>query len=252
MLIFPNHVQKSFELIKTSFRLWYVTLGSVWHFSFLSGLATIAYNSIVFEAKSKGNLWIPTMLYVFCSSLAHTVIIDCIHYTVRVDYPYNPPLSIAFKKSFIFMMAVFMVSFALIIGTVLFVVPGIILSVSLFFAPYLVVIHYKYQEDKSFQAWVVNSVRRTVESIKESLALVNHQWWFTSLRLSIILCPLVLILGFCMCIILGFSYWSPTVYSVAQLRSFFEFIISTFFYPLVHASVLTVLYDLQIRKKEQS
>jgi len=251
MLILQNHVQKSFELIKNSFRLWCLTFGSVWHFSFLSALATIAYDSIVIEAKSKGNLWIPTILYVFCASLAHTVIIDCIHYTIRVDYPYNPPLSITLKKSFIFMMAAFMVSFAIIVGTVLLVVPGIILSVSLFFVPYLVIIHYQYQEDKNFKEWVVNSVWRTVESIKESLNLVHHQWWFTSLRLSIILCPLLLIVGFCGCIILGFSYWNPTVYSVAQLRSFFEFIISTFFYPLVHASMLTVLYDLQLRKKEQ-
>lgn len=244
MFVLPKHVQTSCELIKTSFRVWWLSFGSVWHFSFLSGLATIVYDSIFIKAQNNGNLWLATLLYLFCHALAQTVTIDTIHYTVKADDSYNPSFLIIFKKSVIWMMVVLMVSIAMFLGMFLFVIPGIIVSVSFFFAPYLSVIDDNNKKVLSFREYFYMPFK----SLKESWDLVKHQWWFAGLRLSTVSFSLILIVAFFAFMIFLFYEIAPNVYSAQQLKSFVGFSANAFFYPLVHASMLTVIYDLQLRK----
>jgi hypothetical protein len=256
MIVMPTHVQKSSEIVKTSIRLWRMTFKSVWPFSLLFAFTSIAFNIHLRLGQSIQNIWVSTALYIIISFLSQAAVIDCMNQMVKTDEPYNPSLSMAFKRAFLLLIASIIISSIIAIGSIFLLIPGIILSVSLSFTPYMAIINYNVNE--SLGESILNDPRVTGRAMKESWSLVFNQWWFTAGRLTIVLIPFLIITLISGSIPILTSNTLINIHSMpmlqllvgflSQWRTSIEFIMNTCLYPLAHAAMLTAMYDLQLRK----
>ena len=182
----------------------------------------------------------PTLLAMgILSAWIHTSIIDAIHRgRGQQVYDYLPWRSI-FKKTCVFLLVVLLTISMIVLGTLCLIIPGIILSVHLAFSPYLAII-----DDCGIG-----------QSIRNSFAISQKNWWFLSNRLSLvalILC--ILILGVLL-LTLGvwFFFRDESVMHVEQQIKAVTipviWFLNAFIYPLMHALILETLYDLRLRKE---
>lgn len=249
MFVMPPHVQKPWEIIETGFRLWCVTLKSVWFFSLLFAVASIIYHFNWIALQGTKDSLVLTFLYLMISVLAHSSIIDCINYSVEIEGSYNPMLSMTLKKTLLLLVALSIVSVSIALGAVLLLVPGMILLVGLLFTPYLAIVNYR--NDEGFWYSLFSAPAYSIESMNKSWKLVSQDWRFSAIRFVIIFSVIFIIIS----VLVGLT-WFINHYFAGQIVYqdvvlCLLCIMTTLLCPLIHALILTVIYDLQLKKAQQ-
>lgn len=242
MFIVPTQPQTAWQVMQSGFSLWKSTFRFVWPFSI--GFATMntwyGYHTInaVDNASITPGLFVMGMLSVWI----HASIIDAIHRSRgQQTYHYLAWPSVLKKTAKLLLVGILTISMILA-GTLCLIIPGVILSVHLVFAPYLAII-----EDRSIE-----------QSIRNSFALSEKYWWFLSNRLSLVVLILfILVLGV-LFIALGFWFFfrdKSIVHAAQQIKTVLIpvfWFLNAFLYPLMHAFMLETLYDLRLRKERSN
>ena len=242
MFIVPTQPQTTWQVVRSGFSLWKSTFRFVWPFSI--GFATMNawYGYHTINAVDNASLTPGLLVMGMLSVWIHASIIDAIHRgRGQQTYHYLAWRSVLKKTCMLLLVGILSVSIILA-GTLCLIIPGIFLSVHLFFSPYLAII-----EDGSIE-----------QSMRNSVALSEKYWWFLSNRLSIIaLILFILVLGI-LFVVLGswFFFRDKNVVNVAeQVKTVTIPVVwfcNAFFWPLLHAFMLETLYDLRLRKKKTS
>ncbi len=130
---------------------------------------------------------------------------------------------VGLQKALPFLAVTILSGLIMLVGFFLFIIPGVMASVYLLFAPYI----------------LVTSDKGVVDSLRESYRLVSGSWWFTSTAFS------VAILIFIVIALLG----NFAEYEQNYLVWITDGIVILLMYPMGISFMLALLYDLQNRKK---
>ncbi len=257
MFRIPTAPQTAWQLIKSSFGLWKSSLKFVWPFSILLALFGDWYPydflnpqhlftwDMLFTPEGLRelntllwhNLSMPGNLLGFVFVLViHTLIIDTLHHSRGKEHYALPVISSILRKAWVFSMAYIVILLMVALGGVLFLIPGLILSVYVPFAPYLGVI-----EEQGI-----------VSAIENSFKLVHKRWWFVANRLSVIFLVFLLFALFVCVISGGFLFEFTSILGPVTLKKItttLGLVSNIFLYPLGHAFVLEMIYDLRMRKR---
>ncbi len=142
------------------------------------------------------------------------------------DDSFSEGLSVGFKTFPKMVVAVILYSIAMVLGFILLVVPGLILSLSLYLYIYFIVL-----DDMG-----------GYESLKSSHDLVWGQWWKTATVFTIPGVILIIIFGF-IGMIAGFASGGS-----ATLIEFFSNLVTAFATPFFYIVGYVLYHDLKLRK----
>jgi hypothetical protein len=159
--------------------------------------------------------------------------IDAAHRGTELSY--SQSLTLGLRCSLPLLGCFICYALAVAIGSVLLLVPGLILMLSLMFAPYMIIVERK----------------GVVESLRQSHALVWGNWWRTAAIISIagfILMAAYMLFAFTLGLVffMDAGSGSPGDYSLTQVvfSALFNGLLTPFFY----AMTLAVYYDLRLRR----
>ncbi|MEM8660342.1 MAG: hypothetical protein AAGF35_05610, partial [Pseudomonadota bacterium] len=123
----------------------------------------------------------------------------------------------------------------LFVGSLLLIVPGIILGVSLFFGPYL----------------VVTDELGPIAALRRSHKLVWGDWWRTTIILTVVIFILmaVYVLAGILGAFAGYSETESPSVTFYTIEAIVGIVISAILTPIFPAFGLAVLNDLKLRKE---
>ena len=152
------------------------------------------------------------------------------------DIGVGSSLGIGVRKLLPVFIGMILYTIAIMLGTVLLVIPGLILMLSLVF----------------YQVLIVLEDHRTIESLRASHRLVWGNWWRTA---TVFLVPTVLymviylILGLVLGLFIPFTQGEAGQGTLEMAISIMMIAVSTFSMPLFYSIALTQLNDLKLRKQ---
>jgi hypothetical protein len=256
MIAIPNRPQTVGELIKTGFRIWTGSFRAIVPLAIIFATLTILYeaglhalgikydynlNVFFYYSDRTDKLLILTAVFLVFVFIINAAMLWRMHAINRRETnTFMGSLVKGFKKSFVFFMACILTLSMVLGGTVLFIVPGVVLSVSLIFAPYLAVI----------------SNEGLFGSIRESFRLVSSQWWFTATAFFAVTLGFLVLSIFVGAITIGLDtlrgLMTNESFSVNQkeyISYIIDFVVIMLLYPLFNSCIMAMLYDLQVKKK---
>ncbi|MBP6104329.1 MAG: hypothetical protein KBD23_01980 [Gammaproteobacteria bacterium] len=238
MFIVPTQPQTAWQVVRSGFALWQSTFRFVGPFSI--GFATInaGHDYYTLSVVDNHSLTPSVFMMGMLSVWIHASIIDAIHRGRGQPIYHYLAWPNSLKKSAMFLVVIILTLLMILAGTLCLIIPGIILSIYLAFAPYLAII-----DDSGI-----------VQSIRNSFAISDKYGWFLSNRLSMIaLILFILVLGILL-VVLGacFLFSDKSVMNVEEQIKIVTipvlWFLNAFLYPLLHALMLETLYDLRLRK----
>ncbi|ASF45294.1 hypothetical protein [Methylovulum psychrotolerans] len=228
------------KILDISIKLYVASFTKWIGFSTVLGVLSLGFNWFIKQyigpgadasALAEGGtvLLLAIVAVTLCSSVSYAAIVYRLDNTAhqRQD-SFMEALQLGIKKTPSLLLAGFLYMLAVSVGTLLLLVPGIILSLSLLF-------HINF---------IVLDAKKAYGSLKASYALVKGSWWRTAGVLTV---PMVLLLlfYFILIMLLGFIVKFAGIDGIAELIINLFSIASTPFF-------LTVLYvqfhDLKLRK----
>ena len=239
MFIVPTQPQTAWQVVCSGFGLWKSTFRFVWPFSI--GFATINawYGYYTISVVDTYSLTPSVFIMGILSVWIHASIIDAIDRGRGKQIYHYLPWHRILKKTGVLLLVVILTLSMILAGTLCLIIPGIVLSIYLVFAPYLAII-----DDSGIE-----------QSIRNSFAISENFWWFLSNRLSLIaLILFILVLGL-LFIVLGiwFFFRDKSISDVGQQIKTVTipvfWVLNAFLYPLLHAFMLETLCDLRLRKE---
>lgn len=252
--ILPTHTQDTWQLIKTAVAIWKYAFFQVVIFSVIleivSNLSLLDY----FNHINKYSILIVRVAVLIFFCLVNIIIIYRIDKLVHnQNINFYDTLSVGIKKLLPFIAVSIIYILVTAIGMLLLVIPGIMASVYFIFISYLVVI----EPDITI-----------MKCIKLSYELVRGQWWRISWYISIIFLGFILILAVIliaiMCLFLGEiiieyfvhsslnkAFFDSTIKDINLIIKVITSVTNIFVTPLLHASMLAILYNLRIKNKEK-
>ncbi len=242
MFIVPTQPQTAWQVVRSGFGLWKSTFRFVWPFSI--GFATLNawYGYYTISAVDNYSLTPSLFIIGMLSVWIHASIIDAIHRgRGKKIYHYLPWHKILKKTCMLFLVVILMLSMILA-GTLCLIIPGIVLSIYLVFAPYLAIV-----DDGGVE-----------QSIRNSFAISENFWWFLSNRLSLVAFVFFILMLVVLFVTLGgwLFFRDKSVTDVGQQTKAVTvpvfWFLNAFLYPLLHAFMLETLCDLRLRKESLS
>lgn len=243
----PSTPQSTWQLIKTAVAIWKSTFLRVVIFSIIIELLS---NILLLDNFYVSNKYIVLALMIAISivtCVANISIIYCMDKLVHnQDTNFYQNLLIGAKKLLPFIAVSIIYALAVLIGTLLLIIPGIMASIYLIFVFYLIII------DKNISI---------INCIKSSYELVRGRWWHTSWVISIMLLwfILVMLLIVFICLLLGYAVikicsidQGVILENLKNIGLIVKSIINIFTTPLLHATILAVLYDSITKNKEKT
>lgn len=242
----PTQPQNTWQLIKTGFSICKHTFRQVVGLVMISEIVHIAMLFLPKILTSNVNVfyyYLPTMIV---DTIVFISIIYRINKFINGEHVSFSQAVLINREKLLPVIAICLIySFAVLIGILLLIVPGIILSVYLFFSVYLVIL------EKNITI---------IASIKSSYKIVSGNWWFTSWVISIII--LIVVLFYFLNISLLFLV-SAFIVKKLSLEEFvimenikiiieiFIPIMNLFIIPFCHSSILATLYNLRFLNKSK-
>lgn len=167
----------------------------------------------------------------------------------KSDPGFKQAVDLGFKKAIPVFIVGLLYALAVLVGLVLLIVPGIMVSIYFVFSMYLLIIGHS-----------------IIDSFKESYRLVKNHWWFTTLNIGVLILILIaFVVIFYLLILLLVPGLGSLLYSVSQtVGSFYIFVLLPFFilpllagllfviiYLYSNSFMLVCLYDLALRKSKE-
>lgn len=229
-------LDNGFKLLKASF-------GKVVGISILANLISqmpgaVMMGSVAVEGMPLGSLGIPivALIAMLCSIVLFGAIVGRMHSVhANREITVGESMSLSLSCMLPLVGSLLLYGLAVVAGSMLLLIPGVILAVSLMFAPYMVVID---------RAGILDSLR-------QSHKLVWGHWWRTAAILSVaavIVMVCYVLVGFVVAIAVAVN---PNAVGTGALVSEVTLtgLLGGLVTPIFYALSLAVFYDLRLRRE---
>ena len=242
----PTRAQNTWQIIKTGFSIYKYTFRQVVGLMMISGILHIAMLFLPKMFANNINIFYYSVPMIIIDTIVFVSITHRINTFINGEYvSFRQAILINSEKLLPVIAVGIIYGCAVLMGILLLIVPGIMLSIYLFFALYLVII------DKNITI---------IESIKSSYKLVAGHWWFTSWVISIIILIVMLFYLLNISLLLLVSVFIVKKLSLEVLDimkdikiiiEIFTHILNLFIMPFCHSITLATLYNLRLLKKSK-
>jgi hypothetical protein len=253
-MMIPTTPQTLTQVVKTGISLWRITLKQTFPFGLIFAITSLAFHFLfppisiqqntvpLLTPKLFGNvgLWVAFLIILVW---LHAALVTCINQAAQGHYLRFHEIIYSSLQRVYSLSLVMILSFSAIgVGFLFFIIPGLILSVFFIFSAYIVVI-----EEKG-----------VIASIRESFKLVAGNWWYTMSAFStvsliyFIIAFLFNLIGFGLDFL--FLMMVENLFAKASgvkvyVTSVTNGLIIALLYPLYHACIMAMFYDLRLKKK---
>lgn len=266
MIVLPNQPQSYSDIFKTAYKIGKATFLKILPLYILLAVLNIAIQLISTWLKgpekenNMGLLFFAVIstlvLFYFVYALMAGIIYRLNSNIKNQDPGLNASLIFGSKKALPMLAVAILYGLSIMVGLVLFIIPGIMASIYFIFALYLIVMGYG-----------------IIGSLKESFQLVRHHWWRTAINIGLLGLAMLgiglVVAGLVFLLMLGIGFsiglitaaMAPNTVNlltepvIMVFEAFSMLIFSIFLVLLYHYSfsfMLTCIYDLQVRRQIES
>lgn len=259
MLNLPAQPLNSLKVLGLGLKIWKATLNQSMPFALLAATVTMVFNLIMMvlgidnsqtgqasqqiqlQSWQLGVLLFSLVAYLFLSLFATCgMIIQIYRAAYGTPLDFNSTTKVSIKKMVPFFIVNILYVLSVLLGSLLLIIPGILLTIYFVCASYLVVI-----TDKGI-----------INSFKDSYALVKGSWWHASTVLFLIwLCAFILILvvglggGLCLSGIKHLFQMTENSHFLQYGLLAIEGVAVIFGCTLIFSSMIALIHNLQKRKE---
>lgn len=232
--LMPTQPQTTGQLLKSAYFLFQQTQWKTFWYFFIIALSSLAWQIVGDVSKNHPSdigiqvilfLGILLNLYVFYALFGAAI------YRIQTnlenrDVNFLSGLQVGLKKSILLIAVAFLYSIIVGVGTLLLIIPGIILSVYLIFSLYLAALGFG-----------------VIDSLKESYRLVKDHWWRTAGNTVVIfliaIFYILLIIGLIFLIVFGLL----VLFSIFTKETMALYLFSDILTPILFCFAATFIYN---------